>query len=113
MQPEIFGPRLLRNQPAARQRDAVHLRGCDIDSLLPLGEIDGTGKWREDDELSEGEVGSVGESRSGVEGRGPVAGQSENKRTQNVDAVAAEIFQTGNQGLAGEVEILVKDRKST
>ena len=91
MQAEILGPRLLRDQPATGERNAVYIRGRDIDGLLPFGEIDGAGKWREDDELGEGEIGGVSQCGGGIEGRRLVAGQSEDERTQNVNAVGAEI----------------------
>src|SRR5271165_2337587 len=51
MKPEVPGARLLRDQPATCKRDAVHLRSRYIDSFLPLGEIDGSRKRRQDDEL--------------------------------------------------------------
>src|SRR5271165_6070672 len=107
MKPEVLGARLLRDQPATCKRDAVHLHSRYIDSFLPLGEIDGSRKWRQDDELSKGEIGGVSQCGGRVESCGFVAGQAEDERAQNVDAVAAEILQPVDQRLSGEIEVLV------
>ena len=79
----------------------------DVDGFFPLGEIDGAGKRREDDELGESEIGGVSQCGSGVEGGRFVARQTKDERTQNVNAVSAEILEPIDQRLAGEIEILV------
>jgi hypothetical protein len=78
-------PLVLRNQPMSGDRNTLHLPLTVAFLGLPLLEVDGARKRREQHELREGEVRPLRQRHRGVEAVRVVARQAEDEGTQDVN----------------------------
>src|SRR5487761_1678818 len=88
-----LGPKFLRNQPVASQRNAAYALGVQFHRLFPFCKIDGSGKGREHDKLRERDARALSHVDRSIKRTWPVAGQSEDERTEHMHAVLAERLQ--------------------
>ena len=100
-------PQRLRNQPVARQRNAVDPRRIALHRLFPRGEIDRAGNGVSITNCANVTSGALGQRRGRVERVRPVARQPEDERAEHVHAVLLERAQPLDQRRRRRVEVLV------
>ena len=88
------------NEPVACHGDSIYLRRILALRFLPFLKVDGAGKGRQHDELSEGEAGLLGEIVGGIKCVRSIGGQSEDERTKNVYAVLGKDAESLDQIVA-------------
>ena len=100
-----LGPIVLRDEPVARDRNAVDhaFRGSPV--VLPLLEVDRARERRQQDELRERDVRAFREATV-ASNVSAVARQPEDERAEDVDAVLAERPQPLDQFLAARLKPL-------
>ena len=107
MRREHFGPHFGGNHPVAGDGHVAHHHGIDGLLFFPAAEIDGAGKRRHHDKLREGDAGLDRHFDRGGEGGGPVGGQAEDERAEDVHAVLLEGLELLGEGFAGVVPVFV------
>src|SRR3990172_9886950 len=103
----MLGAEGSRNKPVARYRDTLNSFHVLSQSLLPVLEIDGAGKRRHDNELSEGQFRLFGKRRGGGKGVLAVGGEAEDKRSEHMNVMLFEFAQAVGQLRPGGIEIFV------
>ena len=107
MVPVELGPKRLRNQPAASDRNARDLRADCRLTLFPARKIYRSGIRAQRHELRKGELRAVRQRAVASKVSRTIAGQPEDERAEHVHAMLAKCLQAVRSGFAGQVEILV------
>ena len=107
MIPIEFGTQRLRDEPAAGERHTGDGGRRVAQSFFPAIEVHRPRVRAQSNKLGKSEIGADRSCSSGIEGFRAVAGQSENKRPEDVHATSAKNFQALDQKLSGEIEIFV------
>ena len=97
---------LAGDQPESRQRMSGDAGRIGRHLLFPLCEVHGARERRQHDELRKRDVRLLRELGSGVERFELIGRQSENERTENMDAVLAKFLEPRDELVARVVEIL-------
>ena len=88
------------------------IMGSTACSFSQRAEVDGAGKRSHHDKLREGDAGLDRHFDRGGEGCGPIGGQAEDERTEDVHAVLLEGLELFGEGLAGVVPVLIDGLQS-
>lgn len=93
-------PLVWRNEPVARDWNAIDLRRIIAQALLPALKVDRAAERREHYKLGEGDAGTKREFLSGLERIRTVCRQSENEGSENMDPVFLKLLQPLHKLLA-------------
>src|SRR5690348_16978740 len=101
VRPIEFGTMSRRYEPAPGNGNTGNLRGMIAHTLLPAIKVHGAGKWSQHHELGKGDLGALGDLRSGAEGFWTIARQPKNEGAEHAHSMALEGLEAFDQAFSG------------